>query len=430
MRVITTGQVQQILAAAQDRRLIEDQDTLVFVLNWAVLTDRIARLKAAFPAETLHAIAIKTNPLVPVLRHLHQQGAGLEAASLGELHLARAAGIPDSRIVFDSPAKTAKEIEWLHQQASGIRVNADSLAELHRHQPYRSCIRLGLRINPLIESASTGHLQAAGARSKFGEPITRRAEILCTCAAIPQVDCFHVHIGSQYADARPTVAAIRTVVDLATELNHQLGRQQITTIDIGGGFPVNYHPGQPYRIEEFAKTLSQVCPELFSGQFRLVTEFGRYIHAQAAVAITDIEYVKEHVDGSVTAITHAGADLFVRECYQPQMCHHEFTVLNATPDSPLPFQSPESTDHLRTTHIAGPLCFGGDMLVQGIQLPPFAPGDKLLIHDVGANTFALFSRHCSRPFPQFLAWDDTLGIDSLRPIKARETYDQVVEFWR
>lgn len=430
MKGITTDQVRQVLAAARSRQLINDEDTLFFVLNWAVLTDRIARVKRVFPSDTLHAIAVKTNPLLPVLKYLHEQGAGLEAASLGELHLARAAGVAESNIVFDSPAKTSKEIEWLHRECSGIRVNADSLAELQRHQAYHSDIRLGLRINPLIESASTAHLQAAGMQAKFGEPIARRSEILSACIATPQVDSFHVHIGSQYADARPTITAIRAVVDLAIDLNQQLRRQQITTIDIGGGFPVNYHPGEPFLIEDFATTLAQVCPELFTGQFRVVTEFGRYIHAQAAVAISDIEYVKEHLDGSVTAITHAGADLFVRECYQPQMCHHEFTVLDASSDSTQSCQTLGNAPQQRLTHIAGPLCFGGDMLAHNIPLPPMAPGAKLLIHDVGANTFALFSRHCSRPFPQFLAWDDTLGIHSLRQIKARETYGQVVDFWR
>ncbi|AUX25704.1 uncharacterized protein SOCEGT47_062530 [Sorangium cellulosum] len=59
-----------------------------------------ARIRAAFPAGALHAVAIKANPLVEVLRAAVACGAGLEAASLEEVKLSVAAGCPPDRIVF------------------------------------------------------------------------------------------------------------------------------------------------------------------------------------------------------------------------------------------------------------------------------------------------------------------------------------------
>jgi diaminopimelate decarboxylase len=56
--------------------------------------------------------------------------------------------------------------------------------------------------------------------------------------------------------------------------------------------------------------------------------------------------------------------------------------------------------------IAGPLCFAGDYLVNGTPLPSVVKeGDYLFIDSTGANTYALWSRHCSRTVPATWAWD-------------------------
>ena len=52
---------------------------------------------------------------------------GAEAASLGELELARKAGF--STIVYDSPTKTLEEIKYA-LGISGVLLNADNLEEL------------------------------------------------------------------------------------------------------------------------------------------------------------------------------------------------------------------------------------------------------------------------------------------------------------
>ncbi|NED81001.1 diaminopimelate decarboxylase, partial [Streptomyces sp. SID11233] len=67
--------------------------------------EAVRELRAAFagPAPVLHTFAVKAASLVPVLEVLNEEGVGCEVASPGELELARAAGVPASRTVFDSP---------------------------------------------------------------------------------------------------------------------------------------------------------------------------------------------------------------------------------------------------------------------------------------------------------------------------------------
>lgn len=59
---------------------------------------------------------------------------------------------------------------------------------------------------------------------------------------------------------------IRATVDFALRVNRELGRAQITAIDIGGGLSVNFasEERRPDFIE-YSQALRQSVPELFDG---------------------------------------------------------------------------------------------------------------------------------------------------------------------
>ena len=82
-------------------------------------------------------------------------------------------------------------------------------------------------------------------------------------------------------------------------------------------------------------------------------------------------------------------------------------------------------------HIAGPLCFAGDFPRKGVRLPPLEPGDYVVFHDTGANSLALWSRHCSRLVPPVYSFGrrrDGDGVEvELR--KPPESLERLLEFW-
>lgn len=128
--------------------------------------------------------------------------------------------------------------------------------------------------------------------------------------------------------------------------------------------------------------------------YQLRTEFGQWTQRAAGYALTRVEYVG---DGPVPNIfVHLGADLFTRHVYAPAAALL-ITVLN--PDGT------EKTGQTKTVNIAGPLCFAGDYLARSIELPNINEGDWLLISNVGANTYGLWSRHCTRSVPKVLGID-------------------------
>ena len=123
------------------------------------------------------------------------------------------------------------------------------------------------------------------------------------------------------------------------------------------------------------------------GSVELVTEFGRALHAGCASAMSRVEYVK-HVDGADVAVIHLGADFLMRPAYVPDAWRHRFGLLDG--------DGAVRDGDVGPWTIAGPLCFAGDVIGRGVPLPPVRPGDRIVIHDVGAYTLSMWSRHCSR----------------------------------
>ena len=414
MKVISENQIAEYLSLIQNKGLLDQDDSSLIVFDLGVMRDRVSRIESSFGENAFHAIAVKSNPLRFALKELAGLGVGLEAASIGEVLMASQAGLPPERIVFDSPAKTRQELQYLQDSFPGIRVNCDSLAELNRIPKGTTSLAIGLRVNPIVSGKTHESMNVGSARSKFGESISNRSGIIDHCCQWDALDCLHFHIGSQHQDFSPVVEACNKILDLADEINAKV-KGKIERIDIGGGFPVNYD-GVPFLIEDYAERLKRECPRLFSGQYQIITEFGRYVHANAAFVASRIEYVKQNPIGK-TVVIHVGADMFLRECYNPGSWFHKISTLNS--DFVIKEGATTKTD------IAGPLCFGGDFIQRGAELPNVSSDDWVVIQDVGANSFSLWSRHCSRPFPKVVSIDSGTAIVE----KSRESLESVVSFW-
>ncbi len=415
---IDLDDVSRVLRASLAGGLVGPDTRAVVFHDLARVRARIAELVERFPPSALHAVAVKANPLVALLRVAVEGGAGLEAASIEEIHLALAAGCPPSRVVFDSPAKTEEELA--DALARGVHVNADNYAELDRIARIRAGVgsssEVGLRVNPLVGAGAIAITSVAARSSKFGVPIDDGA-LLGAYARFPWLTGLHSHVGSQGSTLEMLVTAARKVEALLHELNRRAGRAQVTTLDVGGGLPVAYRDEErPFSLGEYVDALRAATPSIFEPPIRLVTEMGRAIHATAGWAASRVEYVKK-VGDEDTAVIHLGADFFVRWVYQPRDWHHDIAVFDAGGNA--------KRGALVPWTIVGPLCFGGDVLQRGAMLPSIEPGDFVILRDVGAYTLGAWSRHCSRGLPRVLGYEG----ERLRVLFAGETPADVVSFW-
>ncbi|MER7519062.1 diaminopimelate decarboxylase [Streptomyces sp. NPDC126499] len=434
--------------AAVEQGLLSASEPVVALLDTDGIRASAAALTSAFAAVTdapvLHAFAVKAAPLVPVLRLLYEAGLGVEVASPGELALARAAGVPPSRTVLDSPAKTPAELR--HALALGIAVNADNLQELARLDALLASAPtaspLGLRVNPQVGAGSIGALSTATATSKFGVALRdegAREAVVQAYLERPWLTRLHTHTGSQGIPLALMAEGVGAAYALAEEINTKAGRQQIDTLDIGGGLPVNFASDEETpTYAEYADLLASTVPGLFDGRYALVTEFGRSLLAKHGTILARVEYTKTS-GGRPIAVTHAGVQLATRTVYAPESWPLRILAYDAEgrPRGRGREEAPEGAVREREAvqevvvdvvqDVAGPACFAGDLLAVGRSLPRLRPGDLVAVPDTGAYYFAHHYAYNSLPRPAvhgFTPTDD--GGIAFTTVRRAQTLDEIV----
>lgn len=378
--------------AAVEQGLLGPDVPIVGLLDVAGIRESAAALRTAFDAVTapgtpvLHAFAVKATPLVPVLRLLHEEGIGVEVASPGELALARAAGVPAERTVLDSPAKTPAELREALEL--GIAVNADNPQELERLDALVTALPdtaspLGIRVNPQVGGGSIEALSTATATSKFGVALRdegAREWVVRAYLDRPWLTRLHTHTGSQGIPLTLMAEGVAASYALAEEINERAGRQQVDTLDIGGGLPVNFGSDEESpTYAEYARVLREAVPGLFDGRYGLVTEFGRSLLAKHGTVVARVEYAKS-AGGRPVAVTHAGVQVATRTVYAPGAWPLRIAAYDG---KGMPKEGPDVVQD-----VAGPACFAGDLLAVGRAMPLLAQGDYAAALDTGAYYFA------------------------------------------
>ena len=412
--------------ALKSGKINQTKDTSTIFYNLSILKERIDELKKVFPQKSLHAIAVKANPLLANLKFINKLNVGAEAASLPEVYLALKAGFKNDRIIFDSPAKTKEELVFALK--NDININADSLEELKLIKKLllrlKTKSRIGVRINPQVGIGNIPETSVAGEYSKFGVPIKeKKKELQKFIFENDWLRGVHLHIGSQGISLQMLLRGTKTVYDFVVDTNKILikkSKKPIDRFDIGGGLPVSYHSNRKsISIKEYYSGLKKSCPELFTNKFKLITEFGRYIYANSAWAVSRIEYVKNSRTKN-TAVIHLGADMFLRKAYMPGKWHHDIFALNKNG------MIKKSTKREKYV-IAGPLCFSGDVIEKDISLPELQAGDLIVIKDVGAYTMSMWSRYNSRQLSKVIGY--LSDSESFSILKEREDLNKVIKFW-
>ncbi|OEU99895.1 diaminopimelate decarboxylase [Streptomyces qinglanensis] len=422
---------QEAVRAAVREGLLGPEAPVAALLDVEGIRESARQLHAAFAGSSpvLHTFAVKAASLVPVLELLDEEGIGAEVASPGELALARAAGVPAARTVLDSPAKTPAELRDALE--TGVAVNADNPQELSRLDALvaeRAAAGqtpgapLGLRINPQVGTGAIGAMSTATATSKFGVALRDEGAeqwIVDSFLARPWLTRLHSHTGSQGVPLELMAESVRVVYELAERINREVGRQQIDTVDIGGGLPVNFAGDETDpSFDTYARLLRRTVPGLFDGRYTLVTEFGRSLLAKQGFIAALVEYTKDS-GGRRIAVTHAGAHVATRTAFAPEAWPLRVGAFDAK-------GAPKRTPAL-VQDVAGPCCFAGDLVARERTLPELAPGDVVTLWDTGAYYFSTPFQYNSLPRPAVYGFRrDGDGGPRFSLVRAAQRIDEVV----
>ena len=372
-----------VVAAAIDQGISRDAD-IFSLIDRDGLQSTVAELNAAFPSHFSHSFATKANTYRWLLKVLCDCGMMAEAASDAELSMAMAAGFSAARTVYDAPIKKRSELERI--LLLGVHVNVDNFQELEAIaqllQINPSSSSIGLRVNPQIGAGSVAISSTSTLTSKFGfglKDVGVRKNLIDAYLGKPWLNAIHVHVGSVGCPLSLLCEGVKATVELANAINLAAGHDQITTVNIGGGLPVNFDSDTTTpTFSDYADQLLKYVPDLASGRYKAITEFGRSICAKHAMTMGRVEYTKTN-GGRNIALTHVGVHNLMRVVFQPEEWARRVSALDR--HGKLKMGSPTIQD------IAGPCCIAGDVVARGRSLPLLEPGDYVLVHDTGAYCF-------------------------------------------
>jgi ornithine decarboxylase len=317
-------------------------------------------MKAALPDVAVH-YAVKALPHASVLRTLADEGCNFDIASTGELELLLGEGVRPERIIHTHPIKTEDEVR--NAVANGCRTFVyDNPDEIPKFERYRERIKLILRVAFRNPEATVDLSKKFGADAEDVVPLIRLAYQKGL-----QTIGLSFHVGSQCADSLAHVAAIRVCEGLIAAVS-AAGLPALRVLDIGGGFPAPY-TGESQGIAEFCRPIQEALAHL-PRFIRVISEPGRYMVASAGHTASSVIGRAERVGSPWYYLDDGVYGSFGAQVFDG--IYYPLSVLTA------------STGPTRISHLAGPTCDSGDMVSNGIALPPLAVGDVIIAHLMGA----------------------------------------------
>ncbi|HLF29106.1 MAG TPA: diaminopimelate decarboxylase [Anaerolineae bacterium] len=380
--------------------------TPLYVYSKQRLAANYRRVSLAFAALGARVCySVKANGNGAILRLLREWGSGFDVVSGGELYRSLHIGAEPERIVFAGVGKTEAELRFAIESRVGW-INVEAREELEALDAIAAALgrrpRVALRLNPAVEADTHHHIATGGRRSKFGIDRDEAGRLLADAARFAQLDLagLHIHIGSQLASPQATVAAVRTALTL-------IERYRLPMLDIGGGFPVDYHPGDSIPLPEPSAFAEALTPWLRDRGLELLIEPGRSIVADAGLLLTRVLNVKQRAGRQIVVVDAGMNDLLRPALYD---AYHPIVPLDPGPGEPV------------ATDVVGPVCESADAFARDRALPPLKRGDLLAITHAGAYGMAMSSNYNSRPRPAEVLIDGA----SVALIRRRETLEDLV----
>jgi diaminopimelate decarboxylase len=386
-------------------QIAQDFGTPVYVYDAQVIVQQYRKLQKSFrPHQVKLHYAMKALSNVNILRVLKAEGAGIDAVSIQEVHLALRAGFAPEEIMYTPNGVHFDEL----LEACGLRVvvNIDNLSLLekfgaHFGGDYPCCIR----INPHILAGGNAHISVGHIDSKFGISIHQVRHILRIVAHYSmRINGLHMHTGSDILDAEVFLRGAELLYDIAEEF------PDLTFMDFGSGFKIAYREEDLCTDVEkvgrqISKSFSAFCAR-YGRELELKFEPGKYLVSEAGTLLVRTNVVKQ-----TTSTVFAGVDSGQNHLIRPMMYNAYHRIENVS--------NPEGDKKLYS--VVGNICesdtFGHDRLLSELR-----EGDILAIANAGAYGFSMSNQYNSRYRPaEVLVLDGTAHL-----IRRRETLEDLV----
>lgn len=353
--------------------------TPFFIYDRTCIRERVSHLRSHLPDSVQILYAAKANPMPELLQFMANQVDGFDVSSFREIELSLSTGMGPERISFAGPGKTDSELRY--GISAKILISMESLLEIRRvgklSREMGAPARVGLRINPIAMTHSSGMKMGGGSRP-FGIDTEQFPEALALLKKEGlELEGLHIYSGSQVLNAQRICEMHQQSFAFLHQMK-QLLPKGLQRFNFGGGF------GIPYSIDAAELDLRPVGEFLDSEIRRMqsefpgvtpVMEFGRYLVGEAGVFISRIVDKKISrgetfliLDGGMNCLLAATGNLgqVIRRPYPMR-------IANKAADYPT-----------EIVNVVGPLCTPLDSFATQIPLTMSEPGDYLAIFQSGA----------------------------------------------
>ncbi|MCH2224380.1 MAG: diaminopimelate decarboxylase [Crocinitomicaceae bacterium] len=370
--------------------------------------DRIVQqyntLEGAFKPLTVHLhYAIKALNNINILRLLKEQGSGIDAVSIQEIHLGIRAGFSPQKIMYTPNCVSFEEIQ--ESVELGVHINLDNLSILEKFgAQYGSTVPVCIRVNPHILAGGNANISVGHIDSKFGISIHQLRHV---CRIVDNyginVIGLHMHTGSDIIDADVFLRG----ADLLYQAAESFPNLQF--LDFGSGFKVAYKEGDTFtdieRIGERIKDSFQDFCKNYGRELELWFEPGKYIVSEAGKLLVETNVVKQ-----TTSTVFIGVNSGQNHLLRPMFYNAYHQIENIT--------NPEGEPKLYS--IVGNICesdtFGFDRFLSEVR-----EKDILSIHNAGAYGFSMSNQYNARLRPA-----EVLFINGkMELIRKRETLEDI-----
>ncbi|CAE6953695.1 type III PLP-dependent enzyme [Vibrio alginolyticus] len=342
---------------------VEQFGAPLLMLDCDIIRQNYRALSQALPNVTLH-FALKPLPHPTVVKTLLEEGASFDLATSGEVDLVKQQGVPAERTIHTHPIKRDRDIRDALAYGCHVFV-VDNLNELEKFKAYSEQVELLVRLSFRNSEAF------ADLSKKFGCMPEQALNIIETAKEWNiRIKGLSFHVGSQTMNPQKYVDAIRTCKQVMDEVVER-GLPALSTLDIGGGFPVSYSE-QVMPIAEFCVPINEALNEL-PETVHIIAEPGRFIVAESVTSVASVMGQAER-DGQMWYYLDDGI-------------YGSFSGLMFD-DAQYPLVTLKHEGEYLPSVLSGPTCDSIDVIAENVMLPKLENGDLIIGRMMGAYTSA------------------------------------------
>ncbi|MEG3586409.1 MAG: diaminopimelate decarboxylase [Actinomycetota bacterium] len=367
-----------VFAGVRADDLAKKYGTPLFVYDEEHIRQRCREAVTAFADGVSYAT--KAFLCKAMARLAHEEGMGLDVATIGEAFVAIQAGVPAEKLTLHGNNKSFEELQYAMDKGIG-KVVVDSFDEIAKIEQLFSAsntpVKALIRITPGVEAHTHEYITTGEEDSKFGFTVStglaeKAIDIVKNSDAIELMG-IHAHIGSQVFTEESFRRSTETLAELANSFS-------LPELCVGGGLGVPYlNDESSISITEWGAIVRKVCDDRGVAA-QITAEPGRSIVASSAVTLYTVGTIKE-LEGIRTYVAVDGG---MHDNPRPALYGSGYETFLA-----------RATDAERDMPITlvGKHCESGDVLVHDGSIPSNASIGDLLVtpvtgaygHSMGSN---------------------------------------------